>query len=82
MRGVAVAVLGRDRLPLAQELPRLQAVGVAAEVVVHRAGLGDRVEGRVDDRVAHPTADDVVLAARRSRTTARSAGRAWGRGGG
>ena len=38
-------------------------VGVAAEVVVHRAGLGDRVERRVHDRVAHLPADDVVLAA-------------------
>ena len=61
--GVAVAVLGRDRLALAQELVRLLAVGVAAEVVVHRAGLGDRIEGRVHDRVAHPSADHVVLAA-------------------
>ncbi len=60
---VAVAVLGRDRLALAQELARLLAVGVAAEVVVHRAGFGDRVERRVDDRVAHPSADHVVLAA-------------------
>ena len=29
---------------------------------MHRAGLGDRVERRVDDRVADPPADDVVLA--------------------
>ena len=60
--GVAVAVLGRDRLPLDEELERLLLVGVAAEVVVHRAGLGDRVEGRVDDRAAHLPADHVVLA--------------------
>ena len=59
---VAVAVLGRDRLAFAQELVRLQLVRVAAEVVVHRAGLGDRVERGVDDRVAHDAADDVVLA--------------------
>ena len=61
--GVAVAVLGRDRLAVAEELDRRLLVGVAPEVVVHRAGLGDRVEGRVHDRVADPAADHVVLAA-------------------
>ena len=59
---VAFAVGRRDRLPLDEELPRLLPVGVAAEVVVHGAGLGDRVERRVDDSPAHPPAHDVVLA--------------------
>ena len=58
--GVAIAVLGRDRLALDQEFPGLLAVGIAAEVVVHRAGLRDRVERRVHDRVAHLATDHVV----------------------
>ena len=39
---VAVAVLGPDRLALGEHLERALALGVAAEVVVQRAGLGDR----------------------------------------
>ena len=60
---VAIAVLGPDPLPVAQELERIASLGIAAEVVVHRAGLGHRIEGGVHDRVAHAPADHVVLAA-------------------
>jgi hypothetical protein len=60
---VAVAVLGGDGLALDQEFPGLLALRVSPEVVVHRPGLGDRVEGRVHDGPAHLTAHDVVPAA-------------------
>ena len=60
---VAVAVLGPDGLALGEHLDRVLALGVAAEVVVQRAGLGDRGERRVHHGVAHAPADDVVLAA-------------------
>jgi hypothetical protein len=60
---VPVAVLRSDRLAVSQELEGCPALGVAAEVVAHRSGLRHGVEGRVHDSVAHPPADDVVLAA-------------------
>ena len=60
--GLAVAVLGADGLPLAQVVERVAPRLVAAEVLRHRAGLGDRVERRVHHRVADLAADHVVLA--------------------
>ena len=60
---VVVAVLGADRLALAQVLHRQATRRVAAEVLRHRAGFGDRVERGVDDRVVHLAADHLVLAA-------------------
>src|SRR5438552_4210257 len=59
---VAVAVLGRSSFAFGEELPRLLAFGVAAEVVVHRARPRNRVEGGIDDGVTHHATDDVVLA--------------------
>ena len=47
---------------LAEQLERVLAVGVAAEVVGERAGLGDRVEGGVHHGPADLAADHVVLA--------------------
>ena len=60
-RAVGVAVLRGDRLTITQELEWVAPVGVAPEVVVHRAGLGDRIERGVRDRVADAPADDVIL---------------------
>ena len=37
--------------------------GIPPEVVVHRPGHGDGVEGRVGDGPAHPAADHVVAPA-------------------
>ena len=61
--GLGLPVLGADRLPLAEELQRRLPVGVAPEVVVHRPGLGDGVEGGVGDGAADRAAHHVVLPA-------------------
>ena len=60
---VAIAVLGADRLVIAQALERVDALGVAAEVVVQAARLRDRVERGVGDGAADAPADHVVLPA-------------------
>jgi hypothetical protein len=51
----------RDRLAFAQELHRRTTVRVAPEVLVHGAGLGDRVKGGVDHCTADLAPDDLVL---------------------
>ena len=61
--GVAVAVLGADRLGRAHQLVHGPAVGVAPEVVDQRPGRRDRVEGRVGHGPADPPAQRVVAPA-------------------
>ena len=61
--GVAVAILGADRLGLAHELVHGPAVGVAPEVVDQRSGRRDRVEGRIGHGPADPAAQRVVAPA-------------------
>ena len=60
--GVAVAVLGTDAVAGLEQLERVVVVRVAPEVVGEDAGLGHRVERRVDDGAADLAADHVVLA--------------------
>ena len=59
--GGRVAVLGADRLVVAEELQRVDLVRVAAEVLAEAARLGDRIEGGVGDGPAHLAAEHVVL---------------------
>ena len=61
--GLGIAVLGADRLVVAEPGERVDPVAVAPEVVVEAAGLGHRVEGGVRDGPAHPPAEHVILAA-------------------
>ena len=71
--GVAVAVLGvlAHRVEVAEQLPDVLALRVAAaEVLVERARLGDRVERRVRDEAVDLPADQQPLSCRRSRPTA------------
>ena len=52
-----------DRLAVAQELDGGLALGIAPEVLVHRASLRDGIEGRILDGVTDLAAEDVVLPA-------------------
>jgi hypothetical protein len=61
--GVGVAVLGSDRLVVADALERVDAAGVAAEVVVQAARLGHGIERGVAHRPADATAHHVVAPA-------------------
>ena len=61
--GVAIPVLGADRLGRAEELERGAPVGVAPEVLHERARRGHRVERGVGHGAVDAAADGVVLAA-------------------
>ena len=61
--GVAIPVLGTDRLGRAEELERGAPVGIAPEVLHQGAGRGHGVEGGIGDGAADAAADGVVLAA-------------------
>ena len=60
--GVAVPVLGTDRLGRAHQLVQRTAVGIAPEVVDQGAGRRDRVEGGIGHGAADPPTQGVVLA--------------------
>ncbi|WP_261901134.1 hypothetical protein [Mycobacterium marinum] len=56
---VAVTVFGANRLQVAEQCVEVGASGIAAaEVLVERAGLADRVEGRIRDEPVYPAPDD------------------------
>ena len=61
--GVAVPVLGPDRLGLSHQLVHGHTVRIAPEVVEERARRRDRVEGRVGDGVVDAATDGVVAPA-------------------
>ena len=61
--GLRVHVMIGQRLPVAQHLGRVAALGVPLEVVAQRPGLGDRVPRRVGHRPGQLAPDEMVLAA-------------------
>ena len=60
--GITISIRGGDGLTIGEHLERIATVRVTTEVLVHRSGLGDGIEGCICNGSADATANHVVFA--------------------